>query len=119
MEMMCMSTKTVLAEVTYMCGNFCWLNGTIERSNKLTGHHIKPLRRHGPTTVNNIAPLVEDRHRWFNLVERDYPELAEEVNNYFRQYHGEYPEEIEWRINQIFALVDPEQRGKHKRKHRH
>ena len=99
--------RAVLSQVIYRNGEFCWLNGTISRQNPLTAHHIKAVRNGGPTIPQNIAPLTDQRHKWFNRLEHYYPDLAEEVNRYMRAYEGCYPEEIEWRINQIFALVTP------------
>lgn len=104
---MSVKNRSVLYEVMYINGNFCWLNGKMTRGNPMTAHHITPVRFGGKATIKNIAPLTDQRHKWFNQVEIYYPDLAEEVNDYFREYHGQYPEEIEWRINQIFALVDP------------
>lgn len=99
--------RNALYEVIYRNGNFCWLNGVITRGNPMTAHHIKPVRLGGKATVNNIAPLTDQRHKWFNKLEMYYPEYAERVNDLFREYKGVYPEEIEWEINQYFALVDP------------
>ena len=101
------ANRNVLYTVTYLNGNFCWLNGEISRANPLTAHHIKAVRNGGKTIPQNIAPLTDQRHKWFNRLEHYYPDLAEEVNRYMKAYEGCYPEEIEWRINQIFALVEP------------
>lgn len=106
---MSVDNRRVLYDVIYINGKFCWLNGTITRNNPLTAHHIVPVRNNGKTTIKNIAPLTDYMHKMFNILERKYPDLAEEINRYFVKYKGVYPEEIEWRINQIFALLDPQE----------
>lgn len=103
---MSVDNRRVLYQVIYLNGEFCWLNGTITRDNPLTAHHIVPIRMRGKTTVENIASLTDYMHKCFNLVEQHYPELGAEINGYFKKYKGVYPEEVEARINQIFALVD-------------
>jgi hypothetical protein len=111
------SNHGIKALMIHDFGNVCWLNGTISRNNPLTYHHcVIPKRNGGKATEENGALLTHQRHEWFNELEREYPELAKEVNIYMSLYKGEYPEQVEWRINQIFALVNPEHKGRVKRR---
>ena len=92
----------------------CFLGGVVTKDNPYTYHHIKPKRNNGLATKENGALLTQQRHEWFNKLEREYPTLASEINLYLAKYKGTYPEEIEWRINQIFALVKPKEQGRQK-----
>ena len=90
----------------YYYGDKCWLFGEVSKNNPLTLHHIKPVRDGGKTTLENGALLSLRKHKEFNKLEEQYPELAREIKYYFEIYRGQYPQEVYERINDIMLLVD-------------
>lgn len=106
-----MKNQYVRDLLIYYYGEKCWLFGKITKENYLTLHHIKPVRDGGKTTLENGALLTVEKHMQFNLLEENYPELAEEINCYFSYYRGNYPQEVYERINEIMSIV-PELRHK-------
>ena len=90
----------------YYYGERCWLGGIVSKDNPLTLHHIKPVREGGKTTIDNGALLSLSMHIRFNILESHYPEYAEEINGYFVEYKGEYPDEVYFRIKELMALTE-------------
>lgn len=103
--------------LVYYYGPTCWLGGQVTEENYLTLHHIKPVRDGGRTTLENGALLSRQKHIEFNMLERAYPEYAEEINNYFLEYRGQYPQEVYERIQELMSLV-PELKDKSQKQHK-
>jgi hypothetical protein len=102
-----MNNKQVKNLLIYNFGASCWLGGKITKKNPLTNHHILAKRDGGETTLDNGALLSQEMHDRFNILEQRYPELAEEINSYLKQYKGVYPNKIQERIDYIMSLVKP------------
>ena len=114
-----MKNSYVRDMLVYYYGPKCWLGGQVTKDNYLTLHHIKPVRDGGRTTLENGALLSRQKHAEFNVLEEMYPEYGEEINNYFLEYRGQYPQEIYERIQELMSLVDikaPRKDKRHKKK---
>lgn len=92
----------------YNYGNECWLKG----KGKLTYHHIVPVRDGGKNTLDNGALLSDEMHDKFNKLEMMYPQLAEEINMYLKEYKGNYPNEVWDKIVVLLELVGKEEKKK-------
>ncbi len=79
-------------------GNKCWLFDTLSNKNKLTLHHIYPVRKEELTNIENGALLSRRMHSFFNELEREYPLVANELNYYFYMYKGIYPYYVKEKI---------------------
>lgn len=100
-----MKNKFVKDQLIALYGYKCWLLGEVSKRNKLTLHHIKPVRENGATTIDNGALLTREMHDRFNILEQMYPELANEINIYLQTYKGNYSDEVLERINRLLELV--------------
>ena len=56
------------------------------QNNRLTGHHIDPIRWGGKITMYNIALAIETNHLKLNEVEKYLPHIALVINNNFKSY---------------------------------
>lgn len=63
-------------------GKICFLGGTISKKNALTCHHIVPISNGGPTTIDNIALVARLEHDMINILTRERPLIAREINEY-------------------------------------
>ena len=68
-------------EMILVYGTRCWLS--LLKDNRLTGHHIIPVRDNGKTEWENIALLSNNSHIYFNQIERIAPDIAHELNILF------------------------------------
>lgn len=91
--------KELKKEMILVYGLKCWLCGLEDK--RLTGHHIIPVRDHGKTTWDNIALLSRKQHDLFNMIERDSPKIAKDLNGLFKELNmtmappdDEYFEEV-------------------------
>lgn len=75
-------------EMIQVYGTRCWLS--LLKENRLTGHHIVPIRNKGKTEWENIALLSNDSHIYFNYIERIAPNLAYELNGLFYELNRTY-----------------------------
>lgn len=75
-------------EMIQVYGTRCWLS--LLKENRLTGHHIIPIRQKGKTEWENIALLSNDSHIYFNYIERIAPNLAHELNGLFYELNRTY-----------------------------
>lgn len=75
--------KELKKEMILVYGLKCWLCGIEDK--RLTGHHIVPVRAHGKTAWDNIALLSRKQHDLFNMIERDNPKTAKELNGLFKE----------------------------------
>ena len=64
----------------------CFLGGNISRKNPYTGHHIKPVRDGGETTIRNIALLGRLQHDMHNVIEKDNYIEGKMLNEYYTYY---------------------------------
>ncbi len=94
-------SKSIKAKLVRLYGKKCWLFSEISRNNKLTYHHIDPVRQEGDTSLGNGALLTKRMHMFFNELEKTYPIIANELNYYFFLYKGEYPDYVELKIKEI------------------
>lgn len=78
-----MDSKEARAQLICEHGEICFLGGEISKKNRLTVHHIIPVRMGGRMILENLAPLCRLEHDMFNVVENHYPIRAAEVNDYF------------------------------------
>lgn len=69
-------------------GTRCWLS--LLKENRLTGHHIIPLRDKGETIWENIALLSNDSHIFFNYIEKIAPNVSKELNGLFIELNRTY-----------------------------
>lgn len=75
-------------EMIMVYGTRCWLS--LLKDNRLTGHHIIPVRDNGKTEWENIALLSNDSHIYFNYIERIAPNIAHELNYLFYELNKTY-----------------------------
>lgn len=95
--------KQIRNLLIYNHGHACWLNGKLTKKNPLTLHHIKPIKKGGKTTIDNGALLSKSMHERFNQLERHNPQLAKEINKYLKEYKGDYPPQVQSRIDYIMG----------------
>lgn len=75
-------------EMILVYGTRCWLS--LLKENRLTAHHIIPVRDGGKTEWNNIALLSNDSHIYFNQIEKYAPNVAHELNCLFFELNKTY-----------------------------
>ncbi len=63
----------------------CWMDYKITKENPPTFHHVVPVRKGGPTSIENLAILSLTAHLYFNIMEKKDPSIAENINNLFKQ----------------------------------
>lgn len=80
--------KRLKQEMILVYGTRCWLS--LLKENRLTGHHIIPIRDNGETEWENIALLSNDSHIYFNYIEKIAPNLAHELNGLFYELNRTY-----------------------------
>lgn len=86
--------KCLKKEMILCYGLKCWLGGF--EDNRLTAHHIIPVRECGKTVWENIALLNRKQHDLFNAIENYNPKAARELNVLF------------YELNRTFAPPTPE-----------
>ena len=80
--------KELKEEMIKVYGTRCWLS--LLKENRLTAHHIVPVRDKGKTEWGNIALLSNDSHIYFNQIEKYAPNLAHELNGLFYELNKSY-----------------------------
>ena len=88
MNKMSQELKHLKEEMILVYGTRCWLS--LLKENRLTGHHIIPIRQKGKTEWENIALLSNDSHIYFNYIERIAPCVAHELNGLFCELNKTY-----------------------------
>ena len=87
--------KRLKQEMILVYGTRCWISSL--EDNRLTGHHIIPVRDNGHTEWENIALLSAISHNYFNYIERINPKVAKELNDLFYELNRTYaPPTIEY-----------------------
>jgi hypothetical protein len=98
-----MSNINAKKQLIDMYGPICFLGDTPNNKNKLTYHHIKPVREGKETTIENGALLSERMHWLFNKIEKIDPKTAEYLNEYFQYYKETYDEDE--RIRMYYFVI--------------
>ncbi|MBQ4263126.1 MAG: HNH endonuclease [Bacilli bacterium] len=75
-------------EMIQVYGTRCWI--TLNKVNRLTAHHIIPVRDKGETRWENIALLSNDSHIYLNYIERIAPCVAYDLNCLFYELNRTY-----------------------------
>lgn len=85
--------KQLKQQMIAVYGIQCWLSGI--EDNRLTGHHIIPVRHKGKTTWDNIALLSKEQHELFNLIERKDVYIANQLNDLFYELNQSFSKPTE------------------------
>ena len=64
--------------------DYDWLGFAASKNNHYTYHHIIPERDGGKTTKKNGAILTKKGHEIFNYIEQEYPDIALELTELFK-----------------------------------
>ena len=64
----------------------CYCGGIETKKDRLSCHHIIPIRDGGKLVLWNCALIARKNHDKFNLIERKLPLIAEYMNNSFLEY---------------------------------
>ena len=101
-----MKLSELKKEMIIIYGNKCWIS--LLEDERLTGHHIIPVRHKGLTEWQNIALLSNESHRYFNYIEKIDPKSAKELNNLFLDLNATYAPptlEYEKEVNYVLSRV--------------
>lgn len=80
-----MKHKTKVMVQKYNTRKKDWMGYTIDRSNKLTIHHIFKQVYGGPNDFSNYALLVEKSHNYLHLLEMKDHEVYLQLNALFKE----------------------------------
>lgn len=92
-------------ELMALYGCKCLLTGVI--TSELTNHHIIKKEHGGPNTMENIALVIEEIHRWLHSLENCDMELFNLVNDCLELYKICLNEDMYNYINQYEEEIMP------------
>ncbi len=100
--------NSVIQKMIEIYGYNCWMNGIITKNNKLTIHHIVPIRVKRIKNISNFALLTNNSHALFNYIELNYEkyglyltELFTELNHSNCPPTKEYVDEIKLILSKV------------------
>lgn len=102
--------KRLKEEMIVVYKEACWINELWipSKKDKITAHHIIPVRNKGLSVWENIALLSRRSHDYFNYIERINPRVAKELNDLFYELNRtyappteQYYDEVEYVLKKI------------------